>query len=481
MCKILKLKLALALIITSKVLITPLQSQPFSDKEILLKPTDYKLSLNVDYDNKKLIGDCQLTIFNPSGHPIQTIPLLVYRLMKVKTIKDENKKNIPFTQRVLSFEDWEVLQVNYIEVSLEEPIAEKAEKKITIEYEGYLLGYTETGMLYVKDRIDPEFTIIRPDCRAYPMIGVPSWRVNRIAGLPKFDYLINVTVPDSLVVANGGRLLDKRAIAGSVTYIYQSVKPAWRIDIAIAKYHILEDEKNKVFYFVEDSVRASKIMEAIKNNLNLYTDWFGPLHDYKGFTFIEILDGWGSQSSETTIIQTAAAFKDDKKLHELYHEISHQWNVTSNDTFPPRLEEGLATFLEYLSVEKLEQRKIIARVTDSFCNRLREQLQKNPQYTKIPLIDFGKEGVTDLSYSVGMLVFHVLYKLVGEHEFSKIIGSFYQKYYETGAMTDEFVNHAKQISSINLTNFFEEWVYTAKYTEYIISGLSMEEITRKYQ
>jgi aminopeptidase N len=476
-----KLTLTFILIVFVIVFMTPLYSQHFSNKEIYLKTIDYKLNLNIDYKNEKLIGKCQITVLNPTDEPIQQIPILLYRLMKVKSVKDDQGINIPFRQRVLSFDDWEVLQVNYIEVILEKPIPKRREKKITIEYEGYILGYTETGMLYVKDRIDPEFTIIRPDCKAYPEIGYPSWKVSRAAGLQNFNYSIEITVPDSFIVANGGQLTNKVFNNGLVTYTYQNIKPAWRMDIAIAKYEILEKGNNKIFYFPEDSVGAAKVMQALTKSFDLYTEWWGELHDFQVFTVIEIPDGWGSQADVTSIIQTSSAFKDEKQLHQIYHEISHLWNVKLNDTFSPRWNEGLATFLQYLLVEKFEQRKILDQVTDRIYNRLKETFQKNPQYQEIPLIEFGKENITELSYSMGMLMFQVLYNLVGEQEFNEIIGSFYQKYYKSGATSNEFVQHAKDISEFDLMKFFNDWFLGTQYFNYLKEGLLIDEIVLKYR
>ena len=62
---------------------------------------------------------------------------------------------------------------------------------------------------------------------------------------------------------------------------------------------------------------------------------------------IEVPDGWGSQADVTCILQTAAAFRDPARLVEVYHEVSHLWNVPATDLPSPRWDEGLATFLQF--------------------------------------------------------------------------------------------------------------------------------------
>jgi len=480
-----RLTLVCVLLIVCLISVSQLQAQGFSDKELILKTIDYKLDLKIDYENEKILGNCQLTVFNPSEQPIRHIPLTLYRLLKVTSVKDGQRVDLSFTQQVLSFEDWEQLQVNYIEVSLKNPIQQGERKTISIQYQGYLLGYSETGMRYVKDRVDEEFTIIRPDCKAYPEVGYPSWKVNRAAGLQSFNYLVNVTVPESLVVANGGKLVSRVSTNGLVTYSYRNIKPAWRIDVAIAQYGILEDKVNmlRVFHFQEDKEGARMVIDAMRKTMELFTDWFGPLRDSQGFAVIEIPEGYGSQTDVTCIIQTRSAFQSKEQLYQFYHEISHLWGVEACDPLPSRFEsEGLAMFLQYLAQEKLENKKGaleygVERLSESF----RQKCQKNPKCQDVPVIDYGKEMLTDLSYSKGMILFYVLYELVGENEFFKIMGSFYQKYNQTGATSDNFVNHAKEVSSVDLTKFFEEWVYGTESSEYIINEIPIEEIVKKYR
>ena len=469
----------------SLALINQTKDQRFSDRGIMLKTVDYRLDLNIDYENEKIFSDCQLTVLNPSGQPINQIPLILYRLIKVKSVKDEKGANLSFTQQIVAYEDWEKLQVNHIEVFLKNPLQQRDKKTIKIQYEGYLLGYSEVGMKYVKDHVDKKFTIIRPDCWAYPRVGYPSWKVNRSAGLQSFNYLINVTVPNSLAVANGGKLVQKISKNRSVTYSYQNIKPAWRIDIAIAKYGVLEDKPNrlKIFHFHDDAENAMVVLDAMKKTMELYTDWFGPLKDYQGFSIIEIPGGFGSQADVTCIIQTESAFKKRNRLYELYHEISHLWNVKAVDPLPSRFEsEGLAMFLQYLVQKKLEDKKgALEKGVEWASENFRRKCQNDPKCKDVPIIDYGEEMLTDLSYSKGMIFFYILYRLVGEENFIGIISTFYQEYNETGATSEDFIKHTNEVSNVDLTKLFQEWIYGSKSSEYIINEVPIEEIIRNYK
>ncbi len=466
------------------ILAFPVLSQQFSSKTLSLETVRYNLDVKVDYAAKKILGRCRLTVHNPTDQPISHVPLLLYRLLKVTAITDEQGTAIPYRQEVISFKDWEEIQVNYVETSLSKPLGFGQSKILDIDYQGFLFGYSNEGWMYVKDHIEKEFTFMRWDGFGYPVVGYPSFLVNRKAGLGNFDYTLSVTVPEDLVVANGGKLSGKSIIDRQTTYTYTNLKPAWRMDMPIAPYGILEDKQNnlKIFHLPQDEDNAGMILEAMKKSLQLFTNWFGPADDFQGFTIIEVPEGYGSQADVTTILQTADAFRNRDKITDLYHEISHIWNVRANDPLPARFEsEGLAMFMQYF-VQKILDNKPDALINgyERLSERFRQQCKRNPKCRDVPIIAYGSEDLTDLSYTKGMLFFFILYNLIGEEDFLNAAGSFYQKYKRSGATSEEFLNHVKQRTKQNLDRLYQEWIYGTESSRLILDKIPVEEIIRRY-
>jgi hypothetical protein len=459
-------------------------ARQFNSKTLELETTRYDLQVVVDYDAEKILGRCRLTVHNPTGNPISTIPLLLYRLLEVTAITGGQGAAIPYRQKVLSFEDWEQIQANFVEATLPEPVAPGQSQTLEIAYQGYLFGYSDEGWMYVKDHIDKEFTFMRMDGFGYPIVGYPSFQVNRKAGLGSFDYTLSVTVPEGLVVANGGKLAGKSTIDGQTTYTYTNLKPAWRMDMPVAPYGILEDSQNnlKIFHLPQDKDNAGMIMEAMKKTLRLFTNWFGPADDFQGFTIIEIPEGYGSQTDVTSILQTADAFQNRENLTALYHEISHIWNVRPTDPLPPRFEsEGLAMFLQYLVQERLDNTPdALVKGYERLAGRFRQQCERNPRCKDIPMIAFGREDTTDLSYTKGMLFFYLLYRIMGEEDFLDAAGSFYQNYKRTGASAEQFLAHMKQRTEKNLDRLYQEWVYGTGSSQLILEGVPAEDLIERY-
>lgn len=97
----------------------------------------YDLDYKFDFNKDKLFGRAKLSI---SGQG-DTLNLLLYRLLKVTSIRDTLGNNIDFTQSVVSFKGFEKLQVNHIQI----PLASKKTSVLTLCFNGYVLGYTGTG------------------------------------------------------------------------------------------------------------------------------------------------------------------------------------------------------------------------------------------------------------------------------------------------------------------------------------------------
>lgn len=436
---------------------------------------NHKLDVKIDYEKKKLYAKSELTILNETKNEISNIPLILYRLLKVTSVSIDGK-SISFNQEVKSFEDFSVLQVNSIQLILNKPIPVNTSSKIEITYDGNLLGYSETGLNYVKDHINYDFTILRPDCLAYPVIGTPEFSTLKMINRERFNYTIKVSVPKLLTVVNGGTLVSKILDKNVNSYTYKSIKPTSQIVTTIAKYKKLTTNKVSTFYFEKDSLKAKKVHGVLLNTFDLYSIWWGKLKGEHSFSLIEIPEGYGSQATENYIIQTASAFNKKKQLRQLYHEISHLWNVDSNDEYPTRFNEGLATFIEYKTVKKLEKRNDL----DIEVERIYKIVKSDEKYSEVALMNYGEKNLTDRSYTIGFLFFYILHEIVGEDEFNQLIKSFYKDYYATGATTIEFINYLKRNSKLNLQKLCDDWIYTSNYHNHLKKYSNLSDLVLIY-
>ena len=445
-----------------------------------LRPVQYDLDVRLDLDRQRMSATARIRLRNEAAWPVRSASLLLYRLLDVRAVRDASGAPRAFRQRVVAFEDMGKLQVNYIEVPLNHALAPGQETTLELEYEGYVLGYRETGMLYVQDRIDTTYTIVREDAYAYPQPGYPSQATNRRAGLPTYNYTARITVPAAYTVANGGELVTRTDSGATVSYVYRSLKPSWRMDFAVARFTTLKAGNLTVFHLPADSAGARRIVSTMSRTLQLYTRWFGPLRGTAPFTVIEIPDGWGSQADITSILQAAAAFHDARRESELYHELSHLWNAASGEAPAPRWDEGLASFLEDVTADSLTG----TATTDSSAMRvarwLATRFAADSSLRSTPMADFGKREMTGYSYWVGSVMFHGLYRVVGHESFSRIIGAYYRRYEAGGGSSAAFVRTAQEVSKMDLTAFFNDWLFTSRWGAVVSNAKQPADLFQRY-
>lgn len=442
----------------------------------------YKIDLKIDYRNEKLLGNCEITISNGTSNSLNEIPLLLYRLLTVKSVEDENGTPLTFKQDIVSVSGWEILQVNFINISLLNSLSPGKQKKVKIVYDGFITGYSNEGWRYVKDHIAPDFTIIRPDGFGYPVIGYPNEADMMAIVKERFDYGVSVTVPENLIAVSGGELMHVENNKNEKTYTYQSKKPSWRIDIAIADYLLTEKDRNKVYCFRADTAGAVKMLNALKKSVEKYSEWFGEIKDFKGYTIIEVPEGYGSQADVTSFCITADNFRNPKDNNAIYHEISHLWNVKPLDKLPCRFEsEGLAQFMQFLLSEQIDQNPgAVSGAVQKYINNIQKAFREKPEYQEVPVKDYGVSDMTQYSYTLGMVIFALYFDLTGQESFNKALRAFFSTYGEKGATLDDFIACCKKYSGFDTQNFFNDWIYTTNGVKQIVEGTTYEKLRAAY-
>ena len=88
--------------------------------------------------------------------------------------------------------------------------------------------------------------------------------------------------------------------------------------------------------------------------------------------------------------------------------------------------------------------------------------------------------MTDWSYSIGNVMFATLYDLVGRDDFNKIIGGYYQRF-APGGTTRDFIDFATHASRKDLSQFFDDWLLTTRWTTVIANARTPGELVAHYR
>jgi hypothetical protein len=190
--------------------------------------------------------------------------------------------------------------------------------------------------------------------------------------------------------------------------------------------------------------------------------------------------GFGSQASLTAgIIQTADAFRTRSELRQVYHELSHLWNVPDLDLPSPRWNEGLATFLEWRMAAELDGWEQWDAQLQRAVKALLDRCAPPAACNTVPLQAYGQAGLTDRSYTVGLLMFYALYRVLGSEAFDRAYRSFVAQYRETGATTAALAAAFRR-ESPSCDAIFADWLTTTRWYSRLASGESVSHIIDSY-
>ena len=450
----------------------------------LPKVIRYELQVRINPEEEQLTAAAQITISNSTATASREIPFLLYRLLTVNSLEDEHGAPLAFSQAVVPMSDEKNWQVNAVSVRFRKPLAPGKTAKILLSYRGAIFGYREI-MRYVQDHIGEDYTLLRPDALAYPMLASPSSQSLNAAYDTLFTYDLQITVPSGTIVACGGVSRGVFAGQGTQTFEFASHAPTWRIDIAAAKFQVLKsDAGNLVVYVLPgDEGGGSNLLKEMQRVTEFYASRFGPSKKATAYTVIEVPEGWGSQASDFYILLAAGAFKDPKRVYELYHEIGHSWNAKAKSEVQRTrwFDEAFASYFEALALREFVGQKAFNDEMDAYRQRFRNDVQKDARNATTPIAEYGKEELGENSYTKGAWSLFVLHQVVGDERFNQMIRGFLEEFFDRPADFRDFQDVATRVSKRDLSRFFQEWIFDVQSSQLLLGNSSAEEIVARYR
>lgn len=200
---------------------------------------------------------------------------------------------------------------------------------------------------------------------------------------------------------------------------------------------------------------------SILNFLIQYIDSF----PYEKLANVQSTTMFGGMENAGNIFYDEYAFRGEHSMDALIaHEMVHQWfgnSATETDWQHLWLSEGFATYITDLYI-------LHSLGETQFKERLKSERERAVAFTNQyyhPVVDTSFTNLMHLlnahSYQKGAWVLHMLRSEVGEVNFQLIIRSYYDKFKYGNASTDDFEAIVNSISTKDMTNFFDQWVYSA--------------------
>ncbi len=226
-----------------------------------------------------------------------------------------------------------------------------------------------------------------------------------------------------------------------------------------------------------DSIKAQ--IDETPNMIKVFSEKYG-LYPFIKEKYGHAEFGWGGAMEHQTC--TSMGIRTFRQ-NVISHELAHQWfgdKVTCKTWQDIWLNEGFAQYSEAVYLEAIGGKT-------SYDNQIAVEMDNAKNAVgSIYVKDISSVNeIFDASrtYSKGACVLHMLRGIVGDSTFFHILRTYDSdpKLAYNSASTEDFKSVAENVSGMDLSYFFSEWIYGENYPKYTYSWSSNEISSNNYE
>jgi aminopeptidase N len=280
---------------------------------------------------------------------------------------------------------------------------------------------------------------------------------------------VYATVPDTNSCWSNGLLLSVTpATPGFQTYHWQETHPVatYLVAITVGKFFTFNQTAGTLpivsCAFPDDSTKAKADFQNMPAMINLYSTLYSPYpFDKYGQIAVDPFSAGGMEHQTMTTLRRQLLRGDRFYEYVWAHELTHQWWgdwVTCVDFRDIWLNEGFATYGEAAWVENnYSTAKYDSAIAGYFGSSLNADASvRYAIYDPPPGYTFGAT-----IYKKGGSVLHMLRRIIGDSAFYAGLHLYGSRFAYGTATTREFETAMEDASGMELSWFFDEWIFQA--------------------
>lgn len=360
-----------------------------------------------------------------------------------------------------------------LRIPLAQPLAPGAVADITLIYQANIPRETEQGYNIFSASGD---TLALAGF--YPAIAVydeTGWNIEIPPPYGDATYLdtslyqVELTLPENMVVAASGSLLESAANSnGSKTLSLVSGPMRDFYLAARADFEVVSETIDGIIvnsYYPPKLAQGGKLaLRYAADALRVFNQRFGR-YPYAEFDVVATPTSAGGVEYPGVVV--VAQFIYDKPggffQHATAHEVAHQWwyGMVGNDQVDePWLDESLTNYSAIIYWEAVEGAENAQQVIDAFFFGPYEQAKNQGQDRAVigPVAGFSEGEYATFVYGKGSLFFHALRQEVGDETYFNIMQTYFTKHKYKIARPEDLLTLIEQVSGRNVEPLVETWL-----------------------
>ncbi|AQZ66259.1 putative metallopeptidase [[Actinomadura] parvosata subsp. kistnae] len=290
--------------------------------------------------------------------------------------------------------------------------------------------------------------------------GALTWYPGNHHMTDKATYRFTVTVPADRVAVANGDLVRRTSKGGRATYEWNAREPmaSYLATVSIGTFDLTDRRvgRYRVTTAVDPQARGDATGFAERHPPVL--DYFGELFGRYPYSSTGGIVDNAPEVGYALETQTRPLYPRVPSESLLAHELAHQWfgdSVTPTLWRDIWLNEGFATYAEWLWADKLGTRTVQAAFDEAYARPADDEFWQTP--TADP---GGPENLFhDPVYDRGAMTLHALRGATGDAAFFAILRAWAREHRYGNADTAAFISLAERVSGKDLGALFDAWLF----------------------
>jgi aminopeptidase N len=292
----------------------------------------------------------------------------------------------------------------------------------------------------------------------------------------KFTSTITITTDSKYTILSNGKKMSSAVDGNFKTEKWANEKPmsAYLMMMAIGEFDVVKEDLNgkEVSYYLEKnySPYAREIFAHTKDMIAFYSNRLGVEYPWDKYAQVVVHD-YVSGAMENTSATLHGEFvqKNTRELMDgdndgiISHELFHQWFgdlVTCNEWSQLVLNEGFASYGEWLWIEHLKGKEALLEKAFSTNQRYVKYTKTNPDF---PIVNYNYKKPDDMfniiTYQKGALVLNLIRSKMGDDAFFEALKNYLTKYAYANANVHDLQHEIEIVTGQDWRPFFEQWFY----------------------
>lgn len=506
-------------------------SNGFSQNGYWQQHVDYKMEVSMDVKTYQYKGKQELIYTNNSNDTLKRVFYHLYNNafqpgsemdLRVQTIKDpdgrmatrkkEGDKEVR-TSRIANLKPNEIgyLHVSnfkqdgvpaaakevetILEVTLAKPLLPGKSTVFTMDFDGQVPVQIRRSGRNNSEGVELSMTQWYPKMAEFDFEGwhADPYIAREFHGVwGNFD--VKITIDKDYVLGGSGYLQNKNEIGKgyqdsgvTVTYPKKTKSLTWHFNApnvhdftwaADKDYlHDIVKGPNSVdlHFLYQNDPKIIANWKAIQPKMVTIMDIFNKTvgdYPYKQYSFIQGGDGGMEYAMCTLMLGTGTV---EGMMDTAVHELAHSWFqhiLASNESKHAWMDEGFATYIEYLAINETAEKKEenpFKTIYTTYQNLVASG-KEQPQTTHADRYDENRP-YSIASYYKGCLFLTQLIYLIGQENLEATVKRYYSEYKFKHPTPNDIKRTAERVSGANLDWYLTDWTQTTNTIDYAIKNV----------